>query len=99
MEKEIRQFKIDYPINWSYEVEISKIKSDLDAIEKLGATHLKIDSYISYDVSSINYDVVCERMETDEEFSKRVESENKRNNQIKERELMELARLKSKYNQ
>ena len=97
MEKEVRRFKVDYSLDWEYSVEISKIRADLDAIEALGATHVEIESSIMYDCAEITIEPISERLETDEEFKARVEEVEKRQSEIKRRELEQLEKLKSKY--
>ena len=97
MEKEIRMFKVNYLLDWDYRVEISKIRADLDAIEALGATHVVIESITRYDCDYITIKPVSERLETDEEFKARVEEVEKRQSEIKRRELEQLEKLKSKY--
>ncbi len=98
MEKEIRQFEIPYDLSWQYEVEISKIRKDLDEIEKLGATHVLIDSYISYDISFVSINAVCERLETDDDFAKRINEEETRKEDIKRTEIEYYNKIKEKYN-
>ena len=97
MEKEIRRFKVYYSLDWEHRVEISKLRADLDAIEALGATHVEIESYISYDCPYVTIKPVSEHLETDEEFKARVEEVEKRQSEIKRRELEQLEKLKSKY--
>ena len=97
MKKEVRIFKVDYSLDWEYVVEISKLRADLDAIEALGATHVEIDSGISYDCAYVTIEPVSEHLETDEEFKARVEEAEKRQSEIKRRELEQLEKLKSKY--
>jgi len=97
MEKEIRRFKVDYSLDWEYGVEISKLRADLDAIEALGATHVEIESCISYDCSYLIIEPVSKRLETDEEFKARAEEVEKRQSEIKRRELEQLEKLKAKY--
>ena len=97
MEKEVRRFKVDYSLDWGYGVEISKLRADLDAIEVLGATHVEVESGISYDCSYVTIEPVSEHLETDEEFKARVEEAEKRQSEIKRRELEQLEKLKSKY--
>ncbi len=97
MEKLKKQFKVDYSLEWTYGVEITKLREDLDALEKLGATHVNIDSYESYGCSYIEIEAKCERFETDQEFENRI-SEIKRREQVKKnRELAEFEKLKLKY--
>ena len=97
MEKEVRRFKVDYSLDWEYGVEISKLRADLEAIEALGATHVEIEIGISYDCSYVTIEPVSEHLETDEEFKARVEEVEKRQSEIKRRELEHLEKLKSKY--
>ena len=97
MEKEIRMFKVDYSLDWEYSVEISKIRADLDAIEALGATHVEIESSTRYDCDYVTIKPVSKHLETDEEFKARVEEVEKRQSEIKRRELEQLEKLKSKY--
>ena len=97
MEKETRKFKVDYSLNWTYGVEIIKLKQDLEAIEKLGATHVEIEHGIDYDCSYVTIEAMVERIETDEEFNARVSEANKRQEETKRRELEQLEKLKSKY--
>ena len=97
MEKEVRRFKVDYSLDWEYGVEISKLRADLDAIEALGATHVEIEGFISYDCAYVTIEPISEHLETDEEFKARVEEVEKRQSEIKRRELEQLEKLKSKY--
>jgi len=97
MEKLKRTFKVDYYLDWEYGVEISKLREDLDAIEKLGATHVEIDSSISYDCAYTTIEAISERIETDEEQKERLDKEQRRKDDIERRELEQLNKLKEKY--
>lgn len=97
MEKIVRNFKIDYTLDWTYGVSISKIREDLDAIEKLGATHVEIEHGVSYDCSYVEIDAYAERIETDEECKQRIDEMNARQAEVKRRELQQLEALKLKY--
>ena len=97
MEKEIRRFKVYYSLDWEHRVEISKLRADLDAIEALGATHVEIECSLSYECTYVTIKPISERLETDEEFKARVEEVEKRQSEIKRRELEQLEELKSKY--
>jgi hypothetical protein len=99
MEKEEMDFRIPYSLNWAYGIEISKLREDLDAVEKLGATHIGIEHGVSYDCSYVEIDAIARRMETDEEFQERFRQINQRQEEQKRREIQELERLKSKYGQ
>lgn len=98
MEKEIRKFKVDYSLEWMGVIEIIKIRQDLDEIEKLGATHVEIASDIEYDSPYTIIEAVSERIETDEECLERVQMRNQREEEIQQRELDQLEKLKLKYN-
>lgn len=97
MEKEIRKFKVEYSFDWTYGVEIKKMREDLDALEKLGATHVEIEPGISYDCHYVEIYATADRIETDEEFNKRVAETNRRQADNERRELEQLQRLKLKY--
>lgn len=43
--------KIKYTLDWEGCKSISKIRQDLDLIEKLGATHINITAYPGYEGS------------------------------------------------
>lgn len=98
MKKQIVSTKVDYSLNWAYSVEISQIKKDLDAIEKLGATHVEIDSVTVYDDSYVKIEPVSEHLETDEEFELRVSEKKRKAEEIKKAELEQYEKIKTKYN-
>ena len=97
MEKQIKQFDVDFNFDWTYGIEISKLKADLDELEKLGATHIDIEAKVFYDCAELTIEAKCERLETDEEFKKRSNEIKQREALSKQRELNELNRLKQKY--
>ena len=98
MEKQVLDFEIPFSFDWTYGVEISKIREDLDALEKLGATRIDIETSSFYDSLSVDIKAYVSREETDEEYKRRLEKETQRQNEIKLRELEMLERLKNKYN-
>ena len=97
MEKEVRRFKVDYPLDWAFEVEISKIRTDLDVIEALGATHVEIEAAMSHDQPYVTIEAISEHLESDQEFADRVNEEEKRQLEIKTSELELLKKLILKY--
>ena len=97
MEKEVRRFKVDYSLDWKYGVEISQIKKDIEELEKLGATHVEIDIEYKYGDSYIEIKALSNRLETDDEYQQRIDEQNKRQEDMKRRELEQLEKLKSKY--
>lgn len=97
MEKQVKQFDVDFNFDWTYGIKISKLRADLDELEKLGATHIDIKASVFYDSSELTIEAKCERLETDEEFEKRVNKIKQREALEKQRELNELNRLRQKY--
>ena len=97
MEKQEQDFKINYSLYWTYGVEISQLKKDIEELEKLGATHVNIEHGISYDCSYVEIDAICRRIETDDEFEQRKKEVEARQEQRKQQELKQLADLKAKY--
>lgn len=96
-EKQVRTFTIPFNFDWEYGVEISKLRSDLDEIEKKGATHILIEGYGDDNWSGVNFKAYVDRLETDEEHQQRILSDDQRAEAIRELELKELLRLKQKY--
>ena len=94
---QVRRFEVKFDFDWEYGVEISKLREDLDTLEKLGATHVDIDSYIDYDCASVSFNGYVDREETDSEQKYRINKEEARENNIKQRELEQLRKLKDKY--
>jgi len=82
-------------LRWGYGVEISQIKKDIEELEKLGATYIDIEP--GEGEISANCEIFCRRIETDEEYEKRIEEDKKEQEEIKRRELKLLEELKFKY--
>lgn len=97
MTKKLIQVKVDYSLDWTYGVSIERIRKDLDELEKLGATIIDIEPYDSYGSACVSFEAHIERLETDEEYSKRVERENNMKKQTEMKELELLKKLKEKY--
>lgn len=97
MEKQKKDIKLNYPLDWTYGVLIEKLKKDIEEIEKLGATHVNIEPDIRYDCPYVEIDVICRRIETDEEFEQRKKEVEARQEQYRQQELKQLAELKAKY--
>ena len=97
MEKLKKHIKVDFSFNWTYGVEITKLREDLDALEKLGATHVSIESYEDYGCSYIDIEAKCERFETDQELENRINELKRREQMTKDREVAEFQKLKLKY--
>lgn len=99
MEKEVREFDVPYEIDWNLTVPIDNVIKEAIEAKELGATHLFFDIYQNYDVPYLKIRAYDIRMETDEEFSLRVQQEEARKEAIKQQELKQLEVLKAKYEQ
>jgi len=100
MEKGILKEEIDYPLDhWKGGdgVSISKIREDLNTIEKLGATHVLLDYGIEWDCAYVSINGFKNRLETDEEFRARFQIDLQRDQEIRNRKLLLLEKLKEKY--
>jgi len=90
---------IEYEFTWSQGVAISEIRADLDAVEALGATHIMIEHEVRYEASHLEIVAMCERIETDEEYDKGLQFQERIYQLNKQRDLDLLAKLKNKYEQ
>ncbi len=97
LEQKQKDFPINYNFDWTYGVEISKIREDLNELEKLGATHINIEADMYYESASIEINAVCNRLETIEEAQDRIQKENEYQERVKARDLKRLEELKAKY--
>lgn len=101
MKKLIKQEVVDYYLDWKYDiVPLSKIREDLNKLEKLGVTGIEFDADCDpYGDICFNIKPIKEREETDKEVQERMEFIQKREETIKKQELQQLEILKKKYNQ
>jgi hypothetical protein len=98
MEKKTIEEKINVEIDWLYEpIEIKDFKDEIEYIEKLGATHIEFNVSDSFDSISIEVSVFKRRLETDEEYCKRLEHNKIFNDRVREQELKKLQELIEKY--
>jgi len=97
MEKQIRRFKVNFDFDWTYGVEIKKLKEDLETLEKLGVTEIEIEAEYNWGSPSVKIEAFTKRLETDEEFKERLDKEKKIKEHLVLTELQELERLKAKY--
>ena len=72
MEKQIRRFKVNFDFNWTYGVEIKKLKEDLETLEKLGVSEIEIEAEDNWGSPSVTIEAFAERLETDEEAKERI---------------------------
>ena len=97
MDKMIRKFELDHSLNWDNGIEISKMKKDIEELEKMGATHIDMGVDYEYGHPYFEIKVLSNRLETDEEYKKRIKDQNEKLEIIKKRELAQLEKLKKKY--
>lgn len=96
-ERKRRIFEIDYQLDWEYGVEISQIRKDIDALERLGATHVDVGIEDSWGDRFVKFSPISERMETEEELKLRVAAEKEREDRLRNIEIEQLRKLKEKY--
>lgn len=97
MEKQIRRFKVNIDFNWTYGVELKKLKSDIEELEKLGVTEVYIKAEEHYGDISTSIEAFTRRLETDEEFSERIRMKEQTKKSFEQMELEQYERLKAKY--
>lgn len=66
---------VDFYFNWGFRMSIAKLREDLDELEELGATHVDIETEISFGDPELKIQAIHERLETDEEYTKRLKEE------------------------
>lgn len=86
-----------YSFDWEYSVPISKIREDIDDMEKRGITHINIELSENYGSYSISMKAEIHRLETDEEYEERTMCEAYKLKTNEARELAEYERLKKKF--
>ena len=98
MEKILKIVDAGYYVDWEYAVPISKIREDIDEMEKRGITHINIElsEYYPY-CYSISMKAEIHRLETDEEYEERTMCEAYKLKTNEARELAEYERLKKKF--
>lgn len=79
--------------DWKYHVTISKIREDLDEIEKLGATHVVIQEWDD----TVHIEPFQERLETDEEYASRLALEERVAQEQERNQRAYYEKLKAKY--
>lgn len=95
--KRFIQEEVKYVLDWEDSVSVEQVRKDLDSIEKLGATHIIINPNSAHGYATVEFIVVSERMETDEEFSERLKADEYLKTQFEKRERELLEQLKKKY--
>lgn len=97
MKKQNIRVEIPYSFSWSYGAPMEQVKKDIEALEKLGADEICIESEDYYGSISISFKAYVTRLETLVEARKRIEEENYRKQTQRERDLATLKQLKELY--
>lgn len=97
MEKQTRSIQVPFKFDWTYGIELKKLKEDIETLEKLGATSIMIETEDNYGGPYIKIEAHTTRLETDEELQRRIDLEKEEMEYNKKRDLELLAKLKSKY--
>lgn len=101
MKKITKVEKIDkclgWTFGWTHGVPLSKIKEDIEKLEKQGITHINIKLADYRGNQCISIETEIQRLETDEEFEERCNIEKAKWKKIEDRELAEFERLKKKF--
>lgn len=90
--KKVRQQITDYTLEWYGQIEIEALKKDIAELEKRGALTVDIESDAYVYTTAFFY-----RDETDEEFARRIEHEEKSKSRRQAFERAEYERLKQKF--
>lgn len=96
MKKKVIDIEVAVLLDWVSNMEISKIQKDLDAIEKLGATHIEFESLTEFGMTYITVKAICRREETDEELAQRIKVIQEREEQLRRSNCSNSIRLKAK---
>jgi hypothetical protein len=97
MGKQVIDAEVEFYFEWGYGVSIRKLRDDLDALEKLGATHVDIEARTDWDCPILSIDACNRRMETDDEYEARVDAIQAGIDRRVQEDLEMLEKLKSKY--
>lgn len=96
MEKQVRDFKIDFDFEWTYGISIDKLQADLNKLRELGCTRIDMEPSISYDCPYLEIEAYANRIETDEECQQRIEEEEKRKEELYQRDLQMIEHIKER---
>lgn len=94
MEKLKFKRKIESQVDGFYEVDVDLVINELNRLKVAGCTIVTFDAP---DYSDVNLYGEFDDEETDEEFEKRIAEQNAKKLRKEQAELVELARLKEKY--
>lgn len=96
MEKQIVEDLVQFGLKWTRGVSIEFLRSELNRLEKLGATKINIECQEMYGVTGVIVAAYKEREETEEECVERLEQEKWEYEQQRKKDLKMLKALKEK---
>lgn len=88
---------IEFNFDWDC-APLSKIKSDIEKLEKLGATHIEIEAREEYDSIYLSMEAKRARLETGQEASNRIENQARPAQQNIEKAMRQIEKLKKEFN-
>ena len=98
MEKIFKKVQLlDFALDWGYGISIEEIKKDIKLLEDIGATGIDITLEDEWGNDFLSIVAFTNRLETDKEFSERLNLNNKEKEDQKIHELKMLEILKNKY--
>ena len=100
LDQKIRvQDKVKYQLSWAYGCDLLDIEEDIKDLKKLGCNYIDIDAKQEYGAGSVSITPYILREETDEEFALRKEKIRLKNLSQREKDLIQLKKLKEMYEQ
>ena len=97
MNKKEKKVEFNFPLRWEWGISIEEVRENLDAVEKLGATHIEIEKEEDFGSTSIYVKAYTIQLETDEEYAARMKMLNDMAEAKRLAELAQLEELKKKY--
>lgn len=91
--KWIIKVPVHFNLDWTYWVSITQIKEDIEELENLWVTSIRIEEDDGY----VIIQAFWERIETDEEYAARIKIENENKARVEKYELEQLEALRRKY--
>ena len=91
--------EVHYTLAWAYGCDLCDIENDIKTLKELGCNYIDIDVSYSFDSGSVKIVPYIVREETDEEYALREEKFRLRNLSQREKDLIQLKKLKEMYEQ
>lgn len=91
-----KDFEVDFLFSWDF-VKLKQVRKDIQKLEKMGATHIRISTYREYGDNYVRIEAISRREETEQEKKQRIKSEKELEEKNKQEELKQLEYLRNKY--